>query len=306
MTHEPRRPTAGVRKAAILLIQLGRDQAAPMLSHLPEAEVEEISAEIARLDDVDGAESDAVLAEFAGWRPPARNIAQGGARASPASCSSSRSAPSGPARSWTGCRRPRSRCRSSSCTAPTRASCSRSSPTSTRSDRPGARPHAARQGRRWCSSGLPPELQAEVAHRIAVMDRTSPEIIRAVEASLERKLSIVLQPAELSRGRRRRPAGRHHQPLRPRHRAADPRGPRGPRRRARRRGPQPDVHVRGHRPPRRPRRAAGAAPGRRPPTSPSRSRASATTVRDKITRQPVRAGRARTCSRRSTCSARSG
>jgi flagellar motor switch protein FliG len=48
-------------------------------------------------------------------------------------------------------------------------------------------------------SGLPSTLQAEVAHRIAVMDRTSPEIIRAVEASLERKLSSVLQPAEMSR-----------------------------------------------------------------------------------------------------------
>ena len=48
-------------------------------------------------------------------------------------------------------------------------------------------------------SGLPPEQQAEVAHRIAVMDRTSPEIIRNVEATLERKLSSVLQPAEMSR-----------------------------------------------------------------------------------------------------------
>jgi flagellar motor switch protein FliG len=31
------------------------------------------------------------------------------------------------------------------------------------------------------------------------MDRTSPDIIRAVEASLERKLSSVLQPADMSR-----------------------------------------------------------------------------------------------------------
>lgn len=48
-------------------------------------------------------------------------------------------------------------------------------------------------------SGLPSHQQAEVAHRIAVMDRTSPEIIRAVETSLERKLSSVLQPAEMAR-----------------------------------------------------------------------------------------------------------
>jgi flagellar motor switch protein FliG len=47
-------------------------------------------------------------------------------------------------------------------------------------------------------SGLAGELQADVAHRIAVMDRTSPDIIRQVEATLERKLSSVLQPSDLS------------------------------------------------------------------------------------------------------------
>ncbi|MHB1740658.1 MAG: flagellar motor switch protein FliG, partial [Actinomycetes bacterium] len=47
-------------------------------------------------------------------------------------------------------------------------------------------------------SGLAPALQADVAHRIAIMDRTSPETIRIVESTLERKLSSVLQPGELS------------------------------------------------------------------------------------------------------------
>jgi flagellar motor switch protein FliG len=47
-------------------------------------------------------------------------------------------------------------------------------------------------------SGLAGELQADVAHRIAVMDRTSPDIIRQVESTLERKLSSVLQPSDLS------------------------------------------------------------------------------------------------------------
>jgi flagellar motor switch protein FliG len=47
-------------------------------------------------------------------------------------------------------------------------------------------------------SGLAPDLQADVAHRIAVMDRTSPDIIKQVETTLERKLSSVLQPGDLS------------------------------------------------------------------------------------------------------------
>ena len=47
-------------------------------------------------------------------------------------------------------------------------------------------------------AGLPPDMQSDVAHRIAVMDRTSPELIRQVEESLARKLSSVLQPSDLS------------------------------------------------------------------------------------------------------------
>lgn len=38
-------------------------------------------------------------------------------------------------------------------------------------------------------SGLPQELRAEVARRIAIMDRTRPEVIREIEKVLERKLS---------------------------------------------------------------------------------------------------------------------
>src|SRR4029453_11061217 len=49
-------------------------------------------------------------------------------------------------------------------------------------------------------SSLTPDLQADVAHRIAVMDRTSPEIIRQVEAALERKVSSVLPPTQLATG----------------------------------------------------------------------------------------------------------
>jgi flagellar motor switch protein FliG len=47
-------------------------------------------------------------------------------------------------------------------------------------------------------AGLVPELQANVAHRIATMDRTSPEVIRQVEMSLERRMSTMLVPADLS------------------------------------------------------------------------------------------------------------
>ena len=45
----PSPPASGVRKAAILLVQLGSERAAKVLGHLTEAEVEAITAEIARL-----------------------------------------------------------------------------------------------------------------------------------------------------------------------------------------------------------------------------------------------------------------
>jgi flagellar motor switch protein FliG len=41
-------------------------------------------------------------------------------------------------------------------------------------------------------SALPPELQSEVAMRVAIMDRTAPEVVREIERVLERKLSSVL------------------------------------------------------------------------------------------------------------------
>lgn len=41
-------------------------------------------------------------------------------------------------------------------------------------------------------SGLPQELRAEVAKRIAIMDRTPPEVIREIERVLERKLSTAV------------------------------------------------------------------------------------------------------------------
>jgi flagellar motor switch protein FliG len=43
-------------------------------------------------------------------------------------------------------------------------------------------------------AGLDPEMAADVAQRIALMDRANPEIVNEVESVLRRKLSAVLQP----------------------------------------------------------------------------------------------------------------
>lgn len=49
-------------------------------------------------------------------------------------------------------------------------------------------------------SGLPPEIQSEIVKRIAVMDRTSPEVIREVEGVLEQKLSSLTNQDYTSAG----------------------------------------------------------------------------------------------------------
>jgi flagellar motor switch protein FliG len=49
-------------------------------------------------------------------------------------------------------------------------------------------------------SSLPDDLQAEVAMRIALLDRTAPEVIREIERVLERKLSSVINQDFTSAG----------------------------------------------------------------------------------------------------------
>ncbi len=69
---------AGVRKAAILLIQMGRERAGAVMSHLNDSEVEAISGEIARLQTLDNAETDSVLTEFRDLMTARAHIARGG------------------------------------------------------------------------------------------------------------------------------------------------------------------------------------------------------------------------------------
>jgi flagellar motor switch protein FliG len=189
---------AGVRKAAVVLIQLGKDHAASVLSHLSDAEVEAISAEIARMEYVDPAESTAALAEFRAMAGARANIARGGLAFARTMLEQS-----------LGSERAgeiMERLQAAAVQLPFQF-VHRADPSQLRTFIADEHPqvialvlaHMTAEKASLVLSGLPSNLQAEVAHRIAVMDRTSPEIIRAVESTLERKLSSVLQPAEMSR-----------------------------------------------------------------------------------------------------------
>lgn len=190
--------TLGTRKAAILLIQLGRDRAASVLNSLSESEVEAISSEIARLDSVSSNESGEVLREFRDMMIARTHIAQGGLSFAQQLLEQSL----GPERAGEIIER----LNAAAVQMPFQF-LQGADPTQLRSFIADEHPqvialvlaHMTADKASLLLSGLPPAQQAQVAHRIAVMDRTSPEIIRSVESTLERKLSSMLQPAEMSR-----------------------------------------------------------------------------------------------------------
>jgi flagellar motor switch protein FliG len=188
----------GVRKAAILLIQMGRDRASEVMSHLSDTEVEAISAEIARLESISSSETQQVLAEFRDMMTARAHIAQGGLSFAQSLLEQSLGADRAA--------EIMERVKAAAVQMPFQF-LHRADPAQLRSFIADEHPqvialvlaHMTPDKASLLLSGLPPAQQAQVAHRIAVMDRTSPEIVRAVESTLERKLSSMLQPAEMSR-----------------------------------------------------------------------------------------------------------
>lgn len=188
----------GARKAAVLLVQLGQQQAAKVLSMLDEHEVEAITAEIALLDEVSAAESDQVATEFRDLMVAREHISRGGLafaqQVLEQSLGSERAA------------QIIERLHAAAVQMPFQF-LHQADPAQLRSFIVDEHPqvialvlaHMTPDRASLLLSGLPPALQAQVAHRIAVMDRTSPDIVRAVEGTLERKLSSMLQPSDMSR-----------------------------------------------------------------------------------------------------------
>jgi len=188
----------GTQKAAILIMQAGKERAATVLRALREQEVAEIMAEVARLHHLEVNEIEEVLNEFSEIHTARAHVAQGGYSTARELLEAS----------FGGTKADEilDNLGVTMVAAPfefLRRADTRQVLTYLQDEHPQtialvlahlpAGPAAA------VLAGLGRELQADVAHRIAVMDRTSPEIVRAVETTLERKLSSMLQPAEMSR-----------------------------------------------------------------------------------------------------------
>jgi flagellar motor switch protein FliG len=198
MTQASLATSLGVRKAAVLMIQLGKDRAAQVMAHLSDTEVENISAEIARLDAVSASETGAVLGEFHDMITAHAHVTQGGFGFAQQLLEQSLGAERA--------KEIMERLHAAAVQMPFQF-LHRADPAQLRGFIADEHPqvialvlaHMAADKASLLLSGLPAHQQALVAHRIAVMDRTSPEIVRTVESILERKLSSMLQPAEVSR-----------------------------------------------------------------------------------------------------------
>lgn len=185
------------RKAAILVMQLGRDESARVLARLSDLELEELSAEIARIGTVSGDVANAVLGEFGNKVASGLQDTRGGMDLARelliATVGEERTEEILDKLSETFIESPFAFMQNLD---------ARQLTSFLADEHPQtialvlAHLHAGLASA--VLAGLMPDLQADVAHRIAVMDRTSPDLIRRIEAILERRLSSLGVAGDLS------------------------------------------------------------------------------------------------------------
>jgi flagellar motor switch protein FliG len=188
---------SGFRKAAILMMQLGREESARVLGVLSDQELEDITAEVSRIGEVPPLLAAAVLDEFSGLMMSGAHSTRGGMDHAREMLIAS----VGPARAA----EILDRVAENLVDLPF-SFLQHSDPRQIVSYVGDEHPqtialvlaHMPAGQASQILAGLPGDLRADVAHRIAIMDRTSPDVIRLVERSLQRRLSSVLTPNELS------------------------------------------------------------------------------------------------------------
>ena len=187
----------GLRKAAVLLVQIGKEHSAQIMKALSDSEVEELTGEIARLQAIEPDVAESVLREFKQLAAARHYFAQGGLKYATEVLEASM----GPDRAA----EILSRLSVITLEMPFEF-LQRVDPQMVLSFLQEEHPqtitlvlaHMQAEQAAAVLTGLPALAQADIAHRLAVMDRTSPDIIKQVESQLGRRLSTVLQPREYS------------------------------------------------------------------------------------------------------------
>ncbi len=189
-----------VRKAAILLLSLDKPLAAEVLSQLPKEKVQDVTLEIAKLDDVTKEEQDAVLAEFYGMTQQRTHIERGGMDFADDLLKQSLGTD--------GAGEILENVRQSMSSVPfgfLQKAGADNLLTFIVEEHPQTialiMSHVPASLAAEVLSGLPSDKQLDVIRRVANMEQTSPEVIRDVEASLESRMtSNFNQPFEKAGG----------------------------------------------------------------------------------------------------------
>ena len=182
---------SGVQKAAILLITLGPERSAGIFKHLKEEEIEELTLEIANTRTVGPDVKEAILEEFYGVCLAQQYIAEGGINYARELLE--KSLGSEKAMDVIGRLTASLQVKPFEFVRKTDASqlinfIQDEHPQTIALILSYLAPGQAAQ----IISGLAPDRQADVARRIAVMDRTSPDVIKEVENVLEQKLASLV------------------------------------------------------------------------------------------------------------------
>jgi flagellar motor switch protein FliG len=190
-------PLTGTQKAALVLLEMGTERSAKVMRMLRETEVTEITSEIARMRSVDSRVVDDVVAEFDAMHHARESVTAGGIDMArqllEKSLGSQRAAEI------------LERVMATMVHVPfefLRQADPRQVLGFIQDEHPQTvalvLAHMSSKSAAMVLGGLPEDIQLQVAQRLALMDRTSPEVIEQVEKQLERKLSTVLQPTEMS------------------------------------------------------------------------------------------------------------
>lgn len=185
-----RKKLSGRTKAAMMLISLGPDISARLMKHFSEEEVEQLTLEIANIRSIKGEELEEVMEEFSNLYMAQQYIAQGGidyAKQVLEKALGQEAAINIITRLSSNLQiRPFDFVRKTEASQVLNFIQGEHSQTIAL-----ILSYLDPQQAAAIISALPPERQSDVARRIAIMDRTSPEIIREVENVLEKKISTM-------------------------------------------------------------------------------------------------------------------
>jgi len=186
----------GSQKAAMLLMQLGKERAAKVMATMEHDEIEELTGEIMRLERVDQAQADEVLEEFyaasvigpgvGGGMSMAQHLLMSSLSASEAAAMMERLQSNMAGQPFEFLQQADAR--------QVVSMLSGEHPQAIALVLAHLRPEHASA----ILAGLEPSLQGDVAHRIALMERASPDVVSVIADSLQRKASTVLAPRELA------------------------------------------------------------------------------------------------------------